>query len=220
MGVEKTEDARDGVLVHHCAPRKATKELCEREDAGVFKGRNAYTIPMVGPVVGPFCSGVPDQAVQRWELLLGPMRWLNGRGHTSGIFDPDNWRWPIHRTVGHWECSFNFERRWGSQFCRAVLINSWTVIGYRNRPPEVIRAILRICDHGSSKVKCLVLMYDHGSELFFKSEKHPFFAGSFKTLAVFQMFGNVQNRWFFHAAFPNESEPAVPLFWNTKNPGN
>jgi hypothetical protein len=74
MGVEKNEDARDGALLHHCAPRKATKELGEREDPGLFKGRNACTIPMVGPVSGPFCSGVPDQAVQRWELLLGPMR--------------------------------------------------------------------------------------------------------------------------------------------------
>lgn len=27
--------------------------------------------------------------------------WLYGREHTSGICDPDSWRWPIHRTVGH-----------------------------------------------------------------------------------------------------------------------
>ncbi len=41
----------------------------------------------------------------RWSsggsCCWGLCGWLYGRGHTSGICDPDSWRWPIHRTVGH-----------------------------------------------------------------------------------------------------------------------
>ncbi len=46
----------------------------------------------------------------------------------------------------------------------------WAVIGNRNRLPKVIRVVIRIHNRDSQKTKDTVLVYNHGCQLFEKSQ--------------------------------------------------